>query len=118
MRCLKDAEEHGISKSELEVACGQNLVKCMCDGSCVMRPRLIHLINPKTDSLTTRPLYMNRALYSPSPVPFPEVLEEVHRGDGKPRCNRGKDGLAPLNAQKVYTRDLRLPKELSWTGSL
>ena len=30
-----------------------------------MRPLLIHLINPKTDSLTTRPLYMNRALYSP-----------------------------------------------------
>ena len=30
-----------------------------------MRTRLIHLINPKTDSLTTRPLYMNRALYSP-----------------------------------------------------
>jgi len=25
----------------------------------------IHLINPKTDSVTTRPLYMNRALYSP-----------------------------------------------------
>jgi radical SAM superfamily enzyme YgiQ (UPF0313 family) len=30
-----------------------------------MRTRVIHLINPKTDSLTTRPLYMNRALYSP-----------------------------------------------------
>ncbi|MGH6873864.1 MAG: B12-binding domain-containing radical SAM protein, partial [Aestuariivirgaceae bacterium] len=30
-----------------------------------MRARLIHLINPKTDSLTTRPLYLNRALYSP-----------------------------------------------------
>lgn len=30
-----------------------------------MRSRLIHLINPKTDSLTTRPLYFNRALYSP-----------------------------------------------------
>jgi radical SAM superfamily enzyme YgiQ (UPF0313 family) len=30
-----------------------------------MRHRLIHLINPKTDSLTTRPLYFNRALYSP-----------------------------------------------------
>jgi radical SAM superfamily enzyme YgiQ (UPF0313 family) len=30
-----------------------------------MRSRLIHLVNPKTDSLTTRPLYMNRALYSP-----------------------------------------------------
>ena len=30
-----------------------------------MRTRLIHLINPKTDSLTTRPLYFNRALYSP-----------------------------------------------------
>ena len=29
-----------------------------------MRTRVIHLINPKTDSLTTRPLYMNRALYS------------------------------------------------------
>jgi hypothetical protein len=26
---------------------------------------LIHLINPKTDSVTTRPLYMKRALYSP-----------------------------------------------------
>src|SRR5271155_645039 len=30
-----------------------------------MRTRIIHLINPKTDSLTTRPLYMKRALYSP-----------------------------------------------------
>ena len=30
-----------------------------------MRSRIIHLINPKTDSLTTRPLYLNRALYSP-----------------------------------------------------
>src|SRR6202034_346424 len=30
-----------------------------------MRIRLIHLINPKTDSITTRPLYLNRALYSP-----------------------------------------------------
>src|ERR1700755_2789403 len=30
-----------------------------------MRSHVIHLINPKTDSLTTRPLYMNRALYSP-----------------------------------------------------
>jgi radical SAM superfamily enzyme YgiQ (UPF0313 family) len=27
--------------------------------------RVIHLINPKTDSLTTRPIYFNRALYSP-----------------------------------------------------
>jgi hypothetical protein len=27
--------------------------------------RVIHLINPKTGSLTTRPLYMKRALYSP-----------------------------------------------------
>lgn len=30
-----------------------------------MRHFLIHLVNPKTDSLTTRPLYLNRALYSP-----------------------------------------------------
>ena len=30
-----------------------------------MRTGIIHLINPKTDSFTTRPLYMNRALYSP-----------------------------------------------------
>lgn len=30
-----------------------------------MRTRIIHLINPKTDSLTTRPLYLNRVLYSP-----------------------------------------------------
>src|SRR3954470_21189214 len=31
----------------------------------LMRTRLIHLVNPQTDSLTTRPLYLNRALYSP-----------------------------------------------------
>ncbi len=30
-----------------------------------MRHRLVHLINPQTDSLTTRTLYLNRALYSP-----------------------------------------------------
>jgi radical SAM superfamily enzyme YgiQ (UPF0313 family) len=30
-----------------------------------MRHRVVHLINPKTDSLTTRPMYFNRALYSP-----------------------------------------------------
>ena len=30
-----------------------------------MRTGIIHLINPKTDSLTTRPIYLNRALYSP-----------------------------------------------------
>ncbi|HEU4440354.1 MAG TPA: radical SAM protein [Methylomirabilota bacterium] len=30
-----------------------------------MRTRRIHLVNPRTDSITTRPLYLNRALYSP-----------------------------------------------------
>ena len=30
-----------------------------------MRQRVIHLVNPKANSLTTRPLYLNRALYSP-----------------------------------------------------
>ena len=30
-----------------------------------MASGIIHLIYPKTDSVTTRPLYMNRALYSP-----------------------------------------------------
>src|ERR1700723_327330 len=30
-----------------------------------MRTRIINLINQKTDSLTPRPVYMNRALYSP-----------------------------------------------------
>jgi radical SAM superfamily enzyme YgiQ (UPF0313 family) len=30
-----------------------------------VRTRIIHLVNPKTDSLTTRPIYLNRALYSP-----------------------------------------------------
>ena len=30
-----------------------------------MTTRTVHLVNPKTDSVTTRPLYMNRALYSP-----------------------------------------------------
>ena len=34
-------------------------------GEFFMRTRIIHLINPKTDSLTTRPIYLNRALYSP-----------------------------------------------------
>src|SRR5690348_18108305 len=35
------------------------------DGGSRMRHRVIHLINPKTHSLTPRPLYLNRALYSP-----------------------------------------------------
>ena len=30
-----------------------------------MRTRTIYLINPKTLSFTTQPIYMNRALYSP-----------------------------------------------------
>ncbi len=30
-----------------------------------MRTHVIHLVNPKTDSLTTRPIYAKRALYSP-----------------------------------------------------
>src|SRR4030095_15747682 len=34
-------------------------------GGSTMRTRIIHLVNPKTDSITTRPLYLNRALYSP-----------------------------------------------------
>ena len=34
-------------------------------GALSMRQGVIHLVNPKTDSLTTRPLYLNRALYSP-----------------------------------------------------
>jgi hypothetical protein len=31
MRCLEAAKEQGITASELEQACGQDLVKCMCD---------------------------------------------------------------------------------------
>ena len=31
----------------------------------VKRTRRIHLINPKANSFTTRPMYFNRALYSP-----------------------------------------------------
>lgn len=31
LHCLEAAEEHGISKSELEEAAGEDLVKCMCD---------------------------------------------------------------------------------------
>jgi len=30
-----------------------------------MRTSVIHLINPKPIRFTTRPLYLNRALYSP-----------------------------------------------------
>jgi len=30
-----------------------------------MRTRVIHLVNPKTHSFTTRPMYFNKALYSP-----------------------------------------------------
>ena len=30
-----------------------------------MRTRRIHLINPQANSFTTRPMYFNRALYSP-----------------------------------------------------
>ena len=34
-----------------------------------MRTRIIHLINPKTDSLTTRPLYLNRAESTREKIP-------------------------------------------------
>jgi hypothetical protein len=30
-RCVEAAEKQGISKAELEQACNQDLVKCMCD---------------------------------------------------------------------------------------
>jgi hypothetical protein len=30
-RCVEAAAEQGITKAELEQACGQDLVKCMCD---------------------------------------------------------------------------------------
>jgi hypothetical protein len=30
-RCLEAAAEQGITKAELKQACGQDLVKCMCD---------------------------------------------------------------------------------------
>jgi DNA-binding transcriptional regulator YhcF (GntR family) len=30
-RCVEAAVEQGITKAELEQACGQDLVKCMCD---------------------------------------------------------------------------------------
>src|SRR3974377_699493 len=47
-------------------------VSCPCCGSwganvrqgSFVGTRIIHLVNPKTDSLTTRPIYFNRALYS------------------------------------------------------
>ena len=41
-----------------------------------MRSRTIHLINPKTDSLTTRPLYLNRALWSVSKREWREAVRE------------------------------------------
>ena len=30
-----------------------------------MATRRIHLVNPKANSFTTRPMFLNRALYSP-----------------------------------------------------
>ncbi len=30
-RCLHAAKVHGISKADLECACGQGLIICMCD---------------------------------------------------------------------------------------
>jgi radical SAM superfamily enzyme YgiQ (UPF0313 family) len=41
------------------------VVEANRSGEICVRTRIIHLINPKTDSLTTRPIYLNRALYSP-----------------------------------------------------
>lgn len=35
-----------------------------------MRTRRVHLINPKANSLTTRSMYFNRALYSPLAGPL------------------------------------------------
>src|ERR1700752_5026009 len=45
-----------------------------------MRSRIIHLINPKTDSLTTRPIYLNRALYSPL-AGLPAVAASIPRDE-------------------------------------
>ena len=74
-----------------------------------MRHRVIHLINPKTHSLTTRPLYFNRALYSPlagliavaAAIPrdrYEVVLTDENietdrfRLEGRPHRHLGDDG--------------------------
>jgi hypothetical protein len=38
------------------------IARSWCVSTGAVRTRIIHLINPKTDSVTTRPVYMNRAL--------------------------------------------------------
>jgi len=63
------------------------------------RSRVIHLINPKTDSLTTRPLYLNRALYSP----LAGLLRaaDAFEDDAVKARKAGMDG----HLAKPYTRD-------------
>ena len=53
------------SSRELAVACRRSPRYFRILGRHVVATGVIHLVNPKTDSLTTRPIYFNRALYSP-----------------------------------------------------
>jgi hypothetical protein len=48
-RCLEAAAEQGITKAELEQACGQDLVKCMCDAQVAVTDA--HVVTENDDSL-------------------------------------------------------------------
>jgi hypothetical protein len=50
-RCLEAAQEHGITASELEQACGQDLVKCMCDAQVAVADAAIGKLMDDGDDL-------------------------------------------------------------------
>ena len=108
-----------------------------------MRHKVIHLVNPKTDSLTTRPLYLNRALYSPlagllavaASIPrdqYEVVLTDENieidrfRFEGRPGGDFGDDELRqsrlrnrrPIPHQRSAGRDGRRASELHAAGSI
>jgi hypothetical protein len=85
-----------------------------------MSTRIIHLINPKTDSLTTRPVYMNRALYSPlaglltvaASLPrdqYEVVLTTIVRFSTKPSTSTLALNTMPVPIRRLRPIRVRLP---------
>ena len=51
LRCVQAAEEHGITKSELEEAAGEDLVKCMCDAQVAVADAVTDGLDEEGDDL-------------------------------------------------------------------
>ena len=79
-----------------------------------MATRIIHLINPKTDSLTTRPIYLNRALYSPLAGLLAVAACVLDRRSFPAARQSASDAMAdlqPLHAQGLANREHRFDRD-------